>query len=262
MVNHFIGFFKNKDGSLSVEFAGIFFLFIMLLYVIYDIYASISLQNKLEGTTYSSASVFRERTALYPLFDDSIDHLDPASSLCLKNNNSCFKSYEIITQQQVDELRDLASTLLGKEIAVKVDALFLLQDTDPDKASSLPDTQKIVSSFTSCPNGECNDDINSYLSTLPDMTDTSSLDYTRFMPFVNRDTTYSGTFAYPDIIGRWVTLYRVNMCVVNEESLYLKLFNGRRESESILPNLCSDVVVLSRCNDISDPTEGCPIYIK
>lgn len=262
MIKHSIIFCKNRDGSLSIEFVGVFFIFIALLYVIYDIYTSISLQSKLERTTYVSASLFRERTALYPLLDDSVIGLDAASSICLKNSNSCFKSNELMAQNQINEVRQLASSLLGKEVAVRVDALFLLQDTRENFVSSIPDAQKIAFSLTSCPTGGCSDEINSYFNKLSKMDDTKTLDYTNFVPFVARDTSYYGNFTHQYITGRWVPLYRVNMCIVNEESLYLKLFDSNRQSDGILPNLCSDVVVLSRCNDISDPTKGCPIYVK
>lgn len=252
-------FVHNKDGIMSIEFAACFCIFSILVFIIYDVYTSIMLQDKLERANYSVASIFRERSAIYPIIDDKNAH--SGSLLCQKSNSaSCFESYELFNNTQVKELSQLASSLLnGRKVILKIDALFILQDIN--NPESLEHAELVTLEDKSCSDGACNDNsaINDYFSSLPSMTDHSNnslTDYTKLVPYVRRvlDPT-SG------LSGRWIPLYRVSMCIANEESLYLKWINSNRAASDTLPNLCSNVVVLSRCDDIMNPNNtACPIY--
>ena len=260
MVKHLIDFLRNKRGALSVEFAGIFLAFLALTFVIYDVYSSIMLQNKLERVTYTVASTFRERTSLYPLVDDTVG--GTAASVCHKSATNCFKSFEIMTEDQVTEIRALANKLLDRDdIAVQIDALYLAQQKG--STAERVNTQAISTSLRSCPVGGCGDVID-YFNDLPDMADKISTthNYTELSPFSKRLANLP-----TGLTGRWVPLYRVNMCIANNESLYLALFQQRERKDSggdrsldILPNLCAEATVVSRCNDSTSPIEGCPIY--
>lgn len=288
MIKDLIRFKDNKMGSLSVEFAGVFFIYCALMYCIYDTYNSIMLQNKLERVTYSVASIFRERSALYPLINDDNrgrGQRDKDFSLCkmeglsIYNSQPCFKSYELINKSQVEEAQKLATKLLNKDVAVRIDALFVVAtnvDRDKDVNGIIYDptiigTKKGFSARV-CPNNSCGDDtpIGHYFDNLSDITDDSiaTKDYFKLVPQAKRSSGFnnllywnssedSGSLA---LYKRWIPLYRVNMCVINEESLYLKLFDSTREEKAMLPNLCHEVVVISRCNDLESPRIGCPLY--
>lgn len=243
--NNFIG---NQKGALSIEFAAVFCLFILLMMMIYDIYSSITLQSKLERVNYTAASLFRERSALYPVIDDQYNAED--LSLCRNNSGSCFLTYELFDKAQVNQLKDLASFLLNRPVEVTIDALFILQDKN--SPGNLANAQLVSLNQNTCTSANCSDkaSLSGYFGSLPSMDDLQN-DYAKLVPYVSR---LSG--------GRWIPLYRVSMCVINEESFYLKWLNSDRKTSQYLPNLCSNVVVLSRCNDIQNPNENCPIYYQ
>ncbi|WP_392552778.1 tight adherence pilus pseudopilin TadF [Orbus wheelerorum] len=257
MITNLIKFINNKKGALSIEFAAVFFIFMALTYVVYDIYSSIMLQNKLDRATYTVASLFRERTSLYPIADDSQNgSVDPSFSLCNKQTTSCFQTQELLDQKQVDDMQKLAKNLLNKDVAIKIDSLFILQNRL--FPADLKQAKLVNIAALSCGSPTCNTEIKNYFGSLPNITDNSSsslTNYSKLVPYVPRKG------MQPNINGRWIPLYRVNICITNDESLYLKLF-GRTQSESnILPNLCSEAVVISRCNDLGDATKNCPIYL-
>ncbi|OCG40135.1 tight adherence pilus pseudopilin TadF [Gilliamella sp. Bif1-4] len=250
-------FFRNKDGIISIEFAACFCMFSLLVFIIYDTYSSIMLQNRLERANYTVASIFRERSAIYPVINGS--KVQDMAVVCA-SSNSCFNSHELFDDTQVEELSRLASSLLnGRNVTLKVDSLFIFQDVANPK--SLAHAQSVNLSAVSCSSGVCNDgSIMDYFNSLPSMTgnlNNSLTDYSKLVPYVERT---------PDpttgLTGRWIPLYRVSMCIVNEESLYLKWFNSSRKATDTLPNLCSNIVVLSRCNDISSSDGNCPIYYR
>lgn len=237
-------FFCNKDGVISIEFAACFCLFSALLFIIYDVYATIMLQNRLERTNYTVASVFRERSSLYPV-----------KNAIMKNNKlefcnssaDCFKTYELFDDNQVEELRQLATKLLGgRDVSIQIDALFLLHPVAFTPKSK------------SCPSGVCNNKINDYFNSLPPM-DGKAPNYATLIPSVVRKVRNEwGGYSHWD---RNIPLYRISMCIVNEESLYLKWINSSRDASNTFPNLCSDTVVLSRCNDVLNPDDtSCPLY--
>lgn len=242
---------NNEDGVISIEFAACFFIFTLLLFVIYDTYSSIALQNKLERVNYSTASVFRERSALYPVIDDTgsgaLNY-----SICRKNGASCFKTHELFNDTQLDELKSLASSLMGKDVAVKVDTLYILQDKN--NPADLSHAMQININGESCPASGCTSEIQTYFNSLPSI---EMNNYTDLVPFVPRSITNGS-----NVTGRWIPLYRVSMCIINEESLYLKWINSSRQENGVLPNLCSNVVVLSRCNDIEYADKPCPVYLR
>ncbi|MWP46338.1 tight adherence pilus pseudopilin TadF [Gilliamella sp. Pas-s27] len=252
-------FFHNKNGIISIEFAAYFCAFSVLVFIIYDVYSSIMLQDKLERANYTVASIFRERSSIYPVIDDK--NSGNGSLLCQKSNfASCFESYELFDNAQVKELSQLASSLLnGRNVILKVEALFILQDIN--NPASLEHAKLVTLEDESCSDGVCNNNsgINGYFSSLPSMTDRSNntlADYTKLVPYVPRVADPTNGLA-----GRWIPLYRVSMCIVNEESLYLKWINSNRVTSNTLPNLCSNVVVLSRCDDIMNANNtACPIY--
>jgi len=251
-------FLRNKDGIISIEFAACFFIFSILVFIIYDIYSSIMLQSRLERVNYAISAIFRERSSIYPIIDDTQsgnnDH-----SLCRVNGHACFNSYELFNDGQIEQLQLLASSLLDRPVAIKVDALFILQDANYPKDLTRALLLNINGEF--CPEGACNGGINNYFNSLPSMTDNSTssvTNYSKLVPYVPR--MYD---ANSGLSGRWIPLYRVSMCVVNEESLYLKWINSNRHTDQVFPNLCSNSVVLSRCNDIFDAdSTACPIYLR
>ncbi|MFQ0994477.1 tight adherence pilus pseudopilin TadF [Gilliamella sp. BG2] len=250
-------FFRNRDGIISIEFAACFCLFSLLVFIIYDTYSSIMLQNRLERANYTVASIFRERSAIYPVTNGST--VQDVAALCA-DPNSCFNSHELFDDTQVEELSQLASSLLnGRKVTLRVDSLFIFQDVTNPK--SLAHAQLVNLSASSCSSGVCNDGgIGDYFTSLPSMTgdlDNSLTDYSKLVPYVERTAD-----PITGLTGRWIPLYRVSMCIVNEESLYLKWFNSSRKATDTLPNLCSNIVVLSRCNDISSSDGNCPIYYR
>ncbi|WP_392560897.1 tight adherence pilus pseudopilin TadF [Orbus sturtevantii] len=250
-------FINNKKGVLSIEFAVVFFIFIALTYVVYDIYSSIMLQNKLDRATYTVASLFRERTSLYPTIDDTTNgNIDPSFSLCSKQSTSCFETKELLDQKQVDEMQKLAKKLLNRNVAIKIDSLFILQNVD--FPADLNQAKLVSVSGLSCNSSVCNNDVKNYFDSLPNIAGKSGAslaDYTKLVPYVSRVGAQAG------INGRWIPLYRINVCITNNESLYLKLFDRTRSDSNILPNLCSEAVVISRCNDLGNVTKNCPIYL-
>lgn len=251
-INHFI---INKDGVISIEFAACCVLLSVLLFIIYDTYNSIMLQNRLERANYTLASIFRERSAIYPIIDDSADD-NAINSLCKTDHLACISSHEFFNSSQVKELSQLASLLLDREVAVNIDGLYILQD--PYNSADLTRAQLVSVQHRYCPSGICDGEINNYFDSLPSMidtTDSSLSNYSKLVPYVNR-------FTSNNIKGRWIPLYRVGLCVVNEESLYLKWINNNRNTDSFLPNLCSHFVVLSRCNDIESQDKPCPVYLR
>lgn len=252
MKKHSNNFFHNKNGALSIEFAFCFLLFTILVFIIYDVYVTLILQNKLERANYTVASVFRERSTLYQ--DKLKSSSDVYNADLCSSKKTCYDSYELFDSEQVKEMEELASSLLNnREIALKIEALFILQD--PKNPGDLKKAKLVTQGkdFFSCSKGSAcsKGSIKSYFRSLPAM-DKPSNNYQQLAPYVPKlvDSSIAMT-------GRWVPLYRVSMCIVNEESLYLRWINSnRKDSGGIVPNLCSNVVVLSRCNN----TRFCPAY--
>ena len=244
-------FFYNKNGALSIEFAFCFLMFTILVFIIYDAYVTIMLQNKLERANYTVASVFRERSTLYK------DKLKKPSDVLMaglcSDKDHCYDSYELFDSKEVEEMSKLASSLLNnREVAFQIEALFILQN--PNYPGDLQKANLVThgKDYFLCSNGSCsNSSIMSYFNSLPDIGEPSN-NYQQLAPYVPKlvDSSIAMT-------GRWIPLYRVSMCIVNEESLYLRWINSnRKDSGVIVPNLCSNVVVLSRCNN----TRFCPTY--
>ena len=255
MITNIIKFIKNRKGVISIEFAGVFFVFVMILCVVYDIYNTVTLQDNLERTNYTVASLFRERSALYPKIDDTIS--DRSSTY------EQFKSYELFTVDQVKEAQALAKKLLNKDVSIRIDALFIKQDQNQPLNIYNSNQLKTIS-FSSCTYSACNNDIKEYLKNRPNMAETSigNKDYTKLAPFVKRVfRTKDQAADLQPLYGRYIPLYRVSMCINNDESLFLKFNNRQNKNNRLLPNLCSETTVISRCNDLSDAREGCPIYI-
>lgn len=245
-------FFHNKNGALSIEFAFCFLLFSIFVFIIYDVYVTLMLQNKLERANYTVASVFRERSTLYQDKLKSLHEVYRAGLCSSHDHKTCYNSYELYDSDQVKEMRELASSLMNnREIAVRIEALFILQD--PNNPGDLKNARLVATQdkdFLSCPLSGCNSSIKSYFNSLPAMNNPSS-NYQQLAPYVPKlvDSSIAMT-------GRWVPIYRVSMCIVNEESLYLKWINSNRKDSDVMPNLCSSVVVLSRCNN----AKSCPAY--
>lgn len=96
----------NEKGMLSLEFAGAFLGFMLIIFLIYDFYSVVAIQGKLDRATYSAATAFRERSNFYP----------PPSG----------GNAEQIDAQQVAQLNKLLSGMLkNPSVSVKVDALFI-----------------------------------------------------------------------------------------------------------------------------------------
>jgi tight adherence protein F len=238
-------FFRNKDGAIiSIEFVFCVFLFTALMFIIYDGYSVISLKNKLERVNYAAASIFRERTALYPVINDR--------GKCF---NLCDKSRELFDDTQAEELRQMASELLNREVSIKIDVLLISQDTsDPNFPSKIEHAKlKQLSSAPICSSNSCGDAIN-YFNSLSSMED--STNYVKFIPYVRRNST---TGSGQSLTGRWIPLYRVSMCVKQEESLFLRLTNSSGGG-GFGQSICTSTMVLSRCNDMAIINSTCPMY--
>ena len=263
MIINILKFLKSSKGAISIEFAGVFAAFTAVLFIGYDIYNSISLQNNLERTNYTVASLIRERSSLYTRIDDSISRpingTSSHPSLCDVSSESCFKTYELVSDEQLVEAQNLASKLLNKEVSIRIDSLFLLQHLD--FPGDLNKAKLKNFTLSSCDNNNCDDRIKNFLDSRSNMEDrsVSERDYTKLIPFVSR--TRNIDYPHSNITGRFIPLYRVSMCINNAESFFLKFHDSSRQEKGILPNLCSEISVISRCNDLTDPQIGCPIYV-
>lgn len=249
-MKYFNSFLNNKKGALAIEFAFCFLLFMLILFIIYDAYSTIILQAKLERTNYTVATVFRERSTLYK--DKVKTAADVfAAGLC-SDRRSCYYSYEVFDSQQVDEMTELASSLLNnRQVYLRIEALFMLQHPcypgDMTRARLVTQGKNILS----CSSGTCsNNSIKNYFNGLLAM-DEPSNNYQQLAPYAQRLADSSTT-----LTGRWIPIYRVSMCIANEESFYLKWLNSNRRQDGFMPSLCSNVVVISRCNDAN----SCPAY--
>lgn len=134
-------FIKEEKGALSIEFAAVFFGFILIIFLVYDVYTTIALQNKLDRSTYSASTIFRQR----PLF--------------FKGN----KYIEEINKQQVDDLQHLLSSMMAdKAIQLRVDLLTVKSNQSmPNDITSAHKTVTTVCSTTGCNSA--------YFSKLPDL---------------------------------------------------------------------------------------------
>lgn len=267
MINNIIKLLNNHKGSITIEFVGVFIAFTSILYIASDVYTATTLQDNLERTNYTVASLFRERSALYPMVQDTIND---TSSLQFPYPADHYKSYEVFTIEQVQEAQKLAEMLLNKEVSIRIDGLFLKQDTrmpyHPGDSNS-PIFDPITLSVSSCTYSSCSTEIKNYLDNRPDMTNTSitDKDYTKLVPFTPKRTTFKtigqGVGMGGGIVGRFIPIYRISMCINGEESLYLKMSDRENSNNRFIPNLCSETVVISRCNDLRSVTQGCPIYV-
>lgn len=261
MITNIKKLIKNHKGAISIEFAGVVMAFTSIFYIAYDFYNTITLQNDLERTNYTVASLFRERTALYPLIEDTISDtqwmLNPPRTHYTAGH---FKSYEIFTIDQVKEAHELAKKLLNKDVSIRIDGLFIRQEVIKRAPTRLD--RKMIS-FSSCSYSACKPDIENYLNNRSDMTDTSiaNKDYTKLSPFTDREANRTEGFGRI-LRGRYIPIYRVSMCINNDESLFLKFTNRENNNNRFLPNLCSETVVISRCNDLTYYTRGCPLYYR
>lgn len=257
MITNIKKLIKNHKGTISIEFAGVFIAFTSIFCVVYDFYNTITLQNNLERTNYTVASLFRERSALYPLIEDTI-----SDTKWLIDTNGApytaehYKTYEIFTIEQVKEAHELAKKLLNKDVSIRIDGLFIRQEV----IKAIPILERKMISFSSCSYSACKPDIENYLNNRSDMTDTSiaNKDYTKLSPFTDR--TWPRSIGLGPLRGRYIPIYRVSMCINNDESLFLKFTNRENNNNRFLPNLCSETVVISRCNDLKYYTRGCPLY--
>ena len=113
MIINILKFLKSSKGAISIEFAGVFAAFTSVLFIGYDIYNSISLQNNLERTNYTVASLIRERSSLYTRIDDSISRpingTNSPPSLCNISSESCFKTYELVSDEQLADAQTSAT---------------------------------------------------------------------------------------------------------------------------------------------------------
>lgn len=257
MITNIKKLIKNHKGAISIEFAGVVMAFTSIFYIVYDSYNTITLQNNLERTNYTVASLFRERSALYPLIEDTIS--DTQWNLNQKGNPYTaehYKTYEIFTIEQVKEAHELAKKLLNKDVSIRIDGLFIRQEV----IKAIPILERKMISFSSCSYSACKPDIENYLNNRSDMTDTSiaNKDYTKLSPFTDRS--WPRSIGLDPLRGRYIPIYRVSMCISNDESLFLKFTDRENNNNRFLPNLCSETVVISRCNDLKYYTRGCPLY--
>lgn len=140
-------FLKEEKGALSIEFAAVFFGFILIIFLVYDVYTTIALQSKLDRSTYSVSTIFRQR----PLFFSGDKYI------------------EQIDQQQVDQLQNLLISMMDeKAIQLRVDLLTIKgNETMP---SDIISANKTIT--TICSSSGCN---SAYFSKLPDLSTYNNL---------------------------------------------------------------------------------------
>lgn len=243
-------FFRRKDGSLSIEFAFCFCLISILVYIVYDVYSTIMLQNKLERVNYTVASIFRERSALYK--DRVKKGTDPAYwSFCpdLGTDYPCGDSYELFDQAEVNEIGKLASFLmLNRDVALRVESLLIFQHKwNP---ANMAYNQLRGQDIKYCSGNVCSQsEVENYFYTQLDIKSWYN-EFYLLSPYVKH---FTSSF---NLGGRYIPIYRVTMCIVNEKSLFLKWIDST--IPSIKPALCNEVIVLSRCNS----SVACPTYVR
>jgi tight adherence protein F len=134
-------FLKEEEGALSVEFAAVFFGFILIIFLVYDVYTTIALQNKLDRSTYSASTIFRQR----PLFFSGEKYI------------------EQIDQLQVNQLQNLLISMMDEEqIQLRVDLLTV--KSNESMPNDIVSAHKTVT--TVCSSSGCN---SAYFSKLPDL---------------------------------------------------------------------------------------------
>ncbi|QIQ21312.1 tight adherence pilus pseudopilin TadF [Zophobihabitans entericus] len=132
---------KDEHGALSIEFAMTFLGVILVLFLVYDFYVAMALQGKLDRSTYSAATAFRERTYFYRGGGGNVEAID---------------------QAQVEQLEDLLSGLMGlNSVEIKVEALYITGSSS--NPSDIGMATKEVVGF--CGVSGCS---SSYFSSLPD----------------------------------------------------------------------------------------------
>ncbi|RKS87727.1 tight adherence protein F [Orbus hercynius] len=134
-----ISIFREKNGSMSIEFAIVCLCFFVIIYFSANIGIAILQHNKLERVNYSSFTLMRERTKLY--------------------GNSLKK----IDQNEVNELLLATKQMLGENLSqhlqIQLEAIYF------DKKSTennriIKETIKLISQTdTELPNSECFSDL-------------------------------------------------------------------------------------------------------
>lgn len=198
-----LGFYRGEEGALSVEFAGVFVGFMMVIFLTFDFYSTFALQGRLDRATYSAASVFRERSYFYA--------------------NNPGHTAEDINATQVAQLEKLIAALLNRpSVELRVEALYIVDSTtNPGELmTSIPN----VVSFCG-PTGCATNFFN---------TQTALTNFADLSPY--------------SLLNRWIPLYRVSVCLPNNESLFKKMFNSVSQEKTI-NDVCSSSIVISRCAD-------------
>lgn len=194
MKNIFIRFIKQNRGVITLEAAVVLLAFVSTTSLIVDLGTAFVQQSKLERATYTAASVLRERIALYA---------DP-----IVNNRS--QRNEPITQEQVDELRQIMHHLVAREdLVLIVEELQFKTTTD-----SNPTTPEIEPGYptrfisTGSTSSGCK-------STLPNLSEYKSLS-----PWSARK--------------RWLPLYRVTVCYPGEKSWFKTMVNSSNSDPGLI----------------------------
>lgn len=190
----------NTSGAMIIEFSLVFLIIALFIKSMISIAEHYSTIGKLDRISYSLAGVIRERSQLY--HDDNI-----------------------LTQQQVNQLHDLAESMLlnsnipSHDLAIRVDTIHFKQPQSSDIENRVIDDIKTLSFSV----GSCEPD-----SPLRGLTHLSS--------FSNA--------------GRWIPLYQVTLCFP-AASWYSTLLNQNGPAIAIKS---SSITVERLLNNISHTT--------
>lgn len=146
-------FIRQSRGAVAIEAAFVLIVFVTIVAMIVDLGTTFVQQSRLERATYTGASVFRERIALYG---------DPI------NNDKTITHNAPVTQSEVNQLRDIVNQLMSRDdLVVMVDELQFRSATQPNPTTPIVLSKKRLTSYGTG-NATCQ-------STLPDIEQYSAL---------------------------------------------------------------------------------------
>lgn len=179
-------FMQQSKGAIAIEAAITLVAFVTVVALIIDLGSAFIQQSRLERATYTAATVFRERVALY---NDTL----PGN----KNRN--------ITQIEVNQLQKIVSQLVSQtDLVVMVEELqFRSVTTPPVPTAPVVDTYNtFIAAGPTSSTGTCS-------TVLPTL---NSSTYTKLSPWSSRK--------------RWLPIYRVTVCLPGEKSWYKSMINS------------------------------------
>ena len=179
-------FMQQSKGAIAIEAAFTLVAFVTVVALIIDLGSAFIQQSRLERATYTAATVFRERVALY---NDKLPG----------NRNSD------ITLAEVEQLRDITSRLISRtDLVVIVEELQFATVTTPPEPTApvFARHETFTAAGPTSSSGTCS-------TVLPTL---NSPTYIRLSPWSSRK--------------RWLPIYRVTVCLPGEKSWYKSMINS------------------------------------